>query len=485
MNDAEASEKSLDFRLGPLGAAIPLIFFVIWAVTTSMLQLSSELGLVIGILMGITLGLFFCRSAWQKYAETLFEGMTQPVGVVAIIAWFYAGVFAQVLQVGGLVEGLVWLGGVSGATGGVFVALTFLLAAVFSTAVGTGYGTVVAFCTLMYPAGVMLNADPVILFGAILSGAIFGDNLAPVSDTTIISASTQNADAPGVVRSRLKYAVAAAIPTVILFAIFGGGSGVEGADASAVADIMNSTNPAGLGMLIPFAVVLALAFSGQHLISSLTWGILVAVILIPSIGTGALTDILAFDASEPDVITGALAKGIDGYINMAVLIMLIVTAAHLMRVGGTMNYVTKTLMNWIGNSVRRVEVANWAIVGLLNSAITINTAAEITAAPFVRDLGSRFRLHRYRLANMLDAVTSAMGYIFPWGAPVLLGWSAIQTAQEQYGWLPIVSPTSVFPFVFDGWILLFVMLFAALTGWGRTYEGADGSQMRERPATGA
>ena len=57
------------------------------------------------------------------------------------------------------------------------------------------------------------------MLGAILSGAAFGDNLAPVSDTTIVSAVTQDTDVPGVVRSRFKYAIAAAIPSLILFLI--------------------------------------------------------------------------------------------------------------------------------------------------------------------------------------------------------------------------------------------------------------------------
>ncbi|GGB37622.1 hypothetical protein GCM10011409_13840 [Lentibacillus populi] len=106
--------QRLDFRFGAFGAAVPLIFFVVWAITISVLKLSSEIGLVMGALIGLTLGLFFSKSKLADYAQGIFDGLAQPVGVVAIVAWFYAGMFAQILQVGGLVEGLVWLGGVSG-----------------------------------------------------------------------------------------------------------------------------------------------------------------------------------------------------------------------------------------------------------------------------------------------------------------------------------------------------------------------------------
>ncbi|SDK27107.1 Na+/H+ antiporter NhaC family protein [Sediminibacillus albus] len=473
--------QQLEFRAGAFGAAVPLLFFVIWAITTSVLQLSSEIGLVMGAVIGLTLGLLFSKSKWGDYAQGLFDGLAQPIGVIAMVAWFYAGMFAQVLQVGGLVEGLVWIGAITGLTGGMFVALTFLLAAVFSTAVGTGYGTTVAFCTLMYPAGIATEAEPVMLFAAILAGAVFGDNLAPVSDTTIVSATTQDADVPGVVRSRFKYAIVAAIPTTILFAVFGGGAGSVSADEAAQTAMLESANPKGLMMLLPFALVLILALSGHHLITSLTWGILSSIPLILILSLGSFSDIIRFNPDSDAIVEGALVSGITGYVNMAILILLIVAAAHLLRLGGTMEVITNGLVKWIKSSIRRAEFAIWGIVALLNSAITINTAAEIAAAPFVRELGEKYRIHRYRRANMLDAVTSALGYIFPWGAPVLLGWSTIQLMQDTYEWLPVVAPTSVFPFVFQGWFLVIVMLIAALTGWGLRYEGKNGEELKEAP----
>lgn len=477
----ERKIKSLDFHFGVFGAAVPLVFFVVWAISISVLQLSSEIGLVLGAVIGVTLGLLLCKSRWADYAQGLFDGLAQPVGVIAMVAWFYAGMFAQILQVGGLVEGLVWIGSVTGLEGGLFVALTFILASTFSTAVGTGYGTTVAFCTLMFPAGVAVGADPVILFAAILAGAVFGDNLAPVSDTTIVSATTQDADVPGVVRTRFKYSIIAAVPSVILFAIFGGASKAVVADQAALTAMVDSTNPNGLIMLIPFALVLILALSGHHLITSLTWGIISAIPLILLLNLGTFGDIIRFNPDSDSIVEGALIEGIAGYINMAILILLIVAAAHLLRLGGTMDAITKGLVKWIKSSVRRAEVAIWAIVALLNSAITINTAAEIAAAPFVKEIGEKYKIHRYRRANMLDAVTSSLGYIFPWGAAVLLGWATIKNMAGTYSWLPVVEPTAVFPFVFQGWFLVIVMLVAALTGWGLRYEGKNGEELKEPP----
>ncbi|MFT9486437.1 MAG: Na+/H+ antiporter NhaC family protein [Tepidibacillus sp.] len=467
----------LDFYFGPIGATVPMLFFVIWAITTSILKISTETGLIMGMLFGLALGMFMSKSPWADYAQGIFDGMSQSIGVVAIVAWFWAGMFAEILKTGGLVEGLVWLGTTTGVHGGWFVAITFFLAAIFSSAVGTGYGTVVAFTTLLYPAGILLNADPVFLFAAILSGAAFGDNLAPVSDTTIVSAVTQDADVPGVVRSRFKYSVMAGIPAFILFAIFGSGNGVIQTNGISALNI--TVSPNGLLLLIPFTLVIVLALSGRHLITSLTWGIITATVIIPLAGLGSLSQILDFNF-EKKSIEGALVNGFTGYMNMAILILLIVAASHIMSLGGTMEAMKEALNKKINGVIRRAELAIVSIVTVLNVFITINTAAEIAAAPFVRQIGEQFKIHPYRRANLLDAITSALGYIFPWSAAVLLGWSTISNLHEKYDWVTVVDPATVFPFVFHGWFLVFIMFFAAFTGWGLRLIGKNGEEVKPK-----
>ncbi|MGI8314756.1 Na+/H+ antiporter NhaC family protein [Halobacillus mangrovi] len=475
----EKSVQRLEFRGGVFAATIPLVFFIIWAITLSVTELVTEESLVLGMVIGVALGLFFCKSKWADYAQSLISGMAQPVGVVAVIAWFWAGMFAKLLSAGGLVDGLIWVGFQTGLEGGAFVGITFLLSALFATAVGTGYGTVATFGILMYPAGVILGADPVILLAAILSGAVFGDNLAPVSDTTIVSATTQEADVPGVVRSRFKYSIAAAIPALLLFVIFGGG-GDEGS-REVITQLQNQVSPNGLLMLAPFALVLYLALSGHHLLTSLSWGIVVSIVFIILTGT-SLTEVIHIyqnDAGEA-VIEGALMNGIGGYFNMAILILFILAAAHLLEVAGTMEVIKNFFLRIIKNVVRRAELSMFGIVAFLNIFITINTAAEIAAAPFVRKLGTEMKIHPYRRANFLDTVTSSLGYIFPWSGGVLLAWATVQGAAEEYEFLPVISPTEVFPFVFQGWGLLIVMFIAAWTGWGLRYSGKNGEEVKPK-----
>jgi Na+/H+ antiporter NhaC len=465
MND---EHSALKFLGGPAMSALPMIFFIGWAVTICVSGAPDENGLILGAVLGLTLGMFVCRSPWSEYAEHVVSGMANRVATVTIVAWFWAGMFAQVLREGGLVDGLVWFGDAIGAEGGAFVGVTFLLAAVFASAVGTGYGTVVAFATLMYPAGLLMGADPVWLFAALLSGAAFGDNLAPVSDTTVVSATTQDTDIAGVVRSRLKYALLAAAPTLILFILLGGGVATDAATNETL-PLADSVSPLPLLLLLPFLLVIALALSGYHILVTLTWGIVAAIVIGLFGGLMEPAQVVSID-TEQRVMQGALVNGIAGYLSLAILILLIVACGNIMRVGGAMEQLVNRLSALAGESVSRAEVVIWGIVASLNVFITINTAAEIAAAPVVSRLGKKFHLHPYRRANMLDAMTSALGYIFPWGGAVLIGYQTIRNLAETSPSVVVVTPTEVWPFVLHGWFLAAVMLFAAITGFGRRFE---------------
>jgi Na+/H+ antiporter NhaC len=212
----------------------------------------------------------------------------------------------------------------------------------------------------------------------------------------------------------------------------------------------------------------------------LTWGIGVAIALIAALRLAPLSEILRVN-TETESLAGALIDGINGYVYLAVLILLIVAAGHIMKAGGAMQAAVGGLLKRAGQSVGRAEVSSWLIVFVLNVFITVNTAAEIAAAPFVRKLGVAFRIHPYRRANLLDATTSALGYIFPWSAAVLLGYTTLRNLQVDYPFIEAVAPTQVWPWVFHGWFLAGIMLLAAITGLGRIYEGPDGEVLHHPP----
>ncbi|SEH15642.1 Na+/H+ antiporter NhaC [Natronorubrum sediminis] len=476
-------------------SALPIVFFIVWAIVqTALWRVSDEGGLIVGILIGLILGMFFVRGDWATYANTIFEGMTQPVAVTAIVAWIWAGMFAELLQDGGFVDGLVWLADAAGIGATLFPAVTFVLAALFTTGIGTGYGAAVAFVVLFFPAGILLGANPVLMFGAILSGAIFGDNLAPVSDTTIVSAVTQDSDIGGVVASRFKYVIIAAIFAFVGYLVAGSmlSSPLDiGVDGQAM--LAEESNPIGLVHLLSMGVVIGTAVAGRHIVEAISWGIVTAIVANLALGLMTLGDIVVFNApsdapvaepleflpiltivEDPDAVSvgGSLINGAAGFFELAILVLLIIAAAQIMIRGGAFEAILEWSIENLATNVRNAELTMVGSAALINGVITINTAAEVAIGPYISKIGERFNLNGYRRANILDGQTAALGYIFPWSGGVLAGYTAMQDLPEAHDWLEsgmLVTPIDVVPFVFQGWLLVAVFVLAAITGFGREY----------------
>jgi Na+/H+ antiporter NhaC len=489
--------ERIKFHGGKWMSAFPLAFFVVWAIFQSgVLRIGNTTGLVVGMLVGLIVGLFFVKGSWKGYANTIFEGMTRRVAATAVVAWLWAGMFADTIQAGEFVSGLVWAADVAGVGAALFPAITFVLAALLATGIGTGYGTTIAFTALFFPAGVLLGASPVLTFGAILSGAVFGDNLAPVSDTTIVSAVTQDADIGGVVASRFKYAIVAAVVA------FGGylvaGASMSGLQVSGSAQqiLVDSAEPAGLLHLVSMAAVIGTAVAGRHIVEAISWGIVVAFVFNVVTGLAPVSEMIVFQAPEslgvaqdlaflPFVelvdtsqegvnaaVGGSLYTGASGFFPLIVLVLLIVAGAQIMIRGGGFRAIQDWLLNTVATTVRRAEATMVLGTAFVNSMITINTAAEIAIAPYIARLGERFNINGYRRANILDANTSALGYIFPWSGGVLVGYTEIQALPGEYDWFTesmVVNPIEVVPYVFHGWVLVTVFVLAALTGFGLEY----------------
>ena len=492
-DDDGGDEPDIEFYGGELASAFPLVFFVVWAIVQSgILRVSDTTGLVAGMLVALILGLFLVKGSWTGYANTIFEGMTRRVAATAVVAWLWAGMFSNTIQTGEFVSGLVWAADAVGVAGALFPAVTFVLAGLLATGIGSGYGTTIAFTALFFPAGVLLGANPPLLFGAILSGAVFGDNLAPVSDTTIVSAVTQDADIGGVVASRFKYASVAAVLAFVAYLV--AGSALSGIDVAGNAReiLVSSAEPLGLLHLVSMATVIGTAVAGRHIVEAISWGIVVAFVFNLVFGLAEFSDMLVFRASKdlgiaqdlaflPFVelveagetgVGGSIYAGAQGFFPLIVLILLIVAGAQIMIRGGGFRTIQEWLLDSVATTVRRAELTMVLGTAFVNSMITINTAAEIAIAPYIARLGERFNINGYRRANILDANTSALGYIFPWSGGVLVGYAELQTLPGEYSWFEqstVVNPIEVVPFVFHGWLLVSVFVLAALTGFGLEY----------------
>jgi Na+/H+ antiporter NhaC len=359
---------------------------------------------------------------------------------------------------------MVWIGYKLDLTGAGFTVTVFIASALFAVSVGTGLGTIVGFTAVMYPAGIVLGANPAALMGAIFSGAAFGDNLAPISDTTIVSAATQETDVGGVVRSRLKYVLIASGISVVLFFIFGGGSSTL-PSGQAEKLLAETADPKGLPMLIPAAIVFIVAISGGHFLGALTAGIAAAIAIGPIFGIFTLESV--FRLNTDGSVTGSAVGGAMSLLPTAILTLLLVTAIGLLQEGG----VLAKLMDWLDRSIakteRGTELAIIALISFANICVSVNTVAMVATGPMANTLRKRHNIHPHRSANLLDTVSCSFPYILPYAATIVAAAAIQQQVAARYSFavvLPFVQEAAYF---FYGLVLFPLMIVAAVTGFGR------------------
>ena len=283
-------EKTLRMYGGMLGGLVPLTILVIGLVWLSVAGRGGTKPFWACAWLALAVGLFFARDK-AEYCKAAMRGIGDKTGIVIVTAWLFAGVFGKLMAAGGLVNGLLWLGMTTGAQGAIFTLPVFLAAMLFALGTGTSTGTCIALTPVLYPAGYFLGADPAMLGLAILSGAAFGDNLAPVSDTTIVSAYTQGASMREVVRSRFPLAMSAAVISGIVFLMFGGGGEVR-----VLPEIKATLNPSGVFMLLALVVVVVAALRGRHIIEALIYGNVTAAVVGICAGTLKPGDIFGIPA---------------------------------------------------------------------------------------------------------------------------------------------------------------------------------------------
>ena len=247
-------EKKLEFYGGEWMSFVPFLVFLVLIITTTFKFGSiSDGALWIPAFMAIVIGFFFSKNK-QDYSNAIIDGMSSKEAIIPIVCWLFAGVFSRILRESGLALGIAGVAANMGVGSTTFIIISFIASAIFASATGTGFGTIATGMGVLYPAAVALGAYPPLVAGAIISGGAFGDNLAPVSDTTICSATSQGVDVPGVVRSRLKYALVAGALTILGILIIGPGKVSAGAAVEAVA-----YNPNALYMFIPVILTIIVA----------------------------------------------------------------------------------------------------------------------------------------------------------------------------------------------------------------------------------
>lgn len=461
----DPSTPDLSFRGGVIGAAAPLVAFLAGVAWLGLSGAPDERGFWPILLGGIVVGLGLARDR-AAYAEAVLGGMGRRLVMVMVMAWLLAGVLGTLVNASGVIPELVAVATGAGVRGGAFVATAFVICCLVSTATGTSLGTILVCAPLLYPAGGALGAEPALLIGSILGGATFGDNISPVSDTTIASATTQEADIGGVVVSRLRYALPAAVIALVLFAVLGGGTELRSVDGVSSVERRPITLVIVVGPIVTLGVLLA----RRHLLEGLLSGIVVAAVSGVVFGLFGPADLLYIDR-EQFLARGLILEGMERGVGVSVFTMLLMGLVGGVEASGLLD----RILSRVSRQVASPAGAEWRIFAAVSAAVILTThsvVAILTVGEFAKNAGGAFGIGRYRVANLLDTTVCTYPFLLPFFIPTILAASATASGVE-FG-MPRVSALHAGLFNFHSWALLIVVVGAIASGFGR------GSQVSDR-----
>ncbi|MDO4267524.1 MAG: Na+/H+ antiporter NhaC family protein [Eubacteriales bacterium] len=452
-------EEKLEFRGGMFGLLVPFIIMLGGILILSVGGRALPMAFWVPALAGIFSALVLAKDR-AKCADALIAGIANPTVIMIVVVLFFAGIVANIMKTTGLVEGLTWLCSRIGVSGALFPLITFLCGSLLSTATGTALGTVMSLAPVLYPVGVALGAYPPLMLGAIVSAAYFGDNIAPVSDTTIASAYTQDVAVPVVVRSRLKYAFAGAAIAAVLFVVTGFlfYSGPSGGTA------VVETSPNGLIMLAVPALLIFMMVRGNHMLSALTTASVVGLVIGIVSGQLNIADVLVINM-DSFTVSGTLVDGINGMMDTVVFAMLLMALVHLLEVGGVFQVLLDKVSGFT-DTPKKAELVIAAADIILNILTVCNSVVILMEGPLARHLlTEKHGITPDRSANILDAVSCVAMCLIPYGFAPMLAYTFAAGSGAPVNF----SMNMVVLFSFHGIGLGIVMLFSILSGWGRTF----------------
>lgn len=366
--------------------------------------------------------------------EQFCKGAANSNIMLMVVIFILAGAFAQTAKEMGAVDATVNLT-MSLLPGNLLAAGIFIAACFISISVGTSVGTIVALAPVAVGIAEKAGMPDALMLGVVVSGAMFGDNLSFISDTTIVATRTQGCEMSDKFKVNFRIALPVAILTAVLYVWLGLG-------------VHESYQPEHIEWVkvLPYLVVLVAAIVGMNVMLVLFLGILLSGI------TGLLTgafDIWAWNA--------AMGNGITGMGELIIVTLLAGGMLEMIRYNGGIEWIIQKLTARI-DSVRGAEASIAGLVSFANLCTANNTIALIMAGPIAKDIATRFHIDPRRSASLLDIFSCFVQGIIPYGAQMLMA-----------SGLGNVSPLEIMQYLYYPYLLGVGALLAIIFKYPRQY----------------
>lgn len=430
-------------------ALLPFIVFVLVYLATGIILNAMgvemafyQVAAPVCILPAIILAFIMFEGSIDDKFNDFVRGCGDENIIIMCLIYILAGAFATVSKASGGVDSVVnfalSLIPVQYITAGIFLISCFI-----SISTGTSVGTISAVGPIAVGVATKGNLSLPLVLGALVGGAMFGDNLSVISDTTIAATRTQNVGMKDKFRANIKIAIPAAVITFIVLLIVGKPEG------KVVLDDLSYK----LILIIPYLFVLISALAGMNVFLVLTSGIILSGII--GIFTGGLT-MMTFAQKIFD--------GFSGMFEIFLLSLLTGGLSYMVSSNGGIEWLVQKIRSF-AKDVKSAEISIALLTLVTDAATANNTVAIIIDGPVAKEISKDFKVDPRRSASFLDTFSCVMQGIIPYGAQILIA----AGLTKELGALA-VSPVQIIPFL---WYQALLAVFAILSIFMRFADSKD------------
>lgn len=425
-------------------ALLPLLLFLVLFVGSGLWYQSEgvdfafyQISAPVAILPAIALAVLLAKGQFNQRIETFINGVGDNTIITMVLIYLLAGAFASVAKSIGGVDATVNLG-LSIVPPSLLLPGLFVITAFVATSMGTSMGTIAAIAPIAIGVAEAADLPLLLTVGTVIGGAMFGDNLSIISDTTIAATRTQGCDMRDKFRMNFKIALPAALVTLVW--LFFQSSNAQ------IADIQDYD----LIRVLPYVVMLGLAIAGVNVMLVLFSGIILAGV----IGLTMQADYTVASWSSD------IYAGYTGMQEILILSLLIGGLAALMKSQGGLDWLVGSIerisrvLGAKAGSTRAGELSISAAVALTNLCTANNTVSILINGSVAKNIAERYNVDPRRSASLLDIFSCVVQGVLPYGAQILLASS-----------LAAVSPFALIGYVQYSWLLAVAALISIVIAW--------------------
>ncbi|MCD8827007.1 Na+/H+ antiporter NhaC family protein [Staphylococcus gallinarum] len=383
---------------GNAWALIPLIVFVamflgVGIATGDFTTMPLNVAIIVASIIGLLLNR---KESFQQKVEIFTKGAGHSNIVLMMLIFLLAGAFSQTTEDMGGVKSTVNLG-LSIIPENLIIVGLFIICMFVSVSMGTSVGTVAAIAPVGFGLSQATDVSTAITMATVVGGAMFGDNLSMISDTTIAAVRTQKTKMSDKFKVNIKIVLPGAILTIIALWFLTNGAHI---DATKNYDY-------NIIKVIPYLLVLILALVGINVIIVLIGGTLLSAII------GLVDHSFGWKG-----LLSSISKGIVGMEDIAIIALLIGGLVALIQHNGGITW----LLNFVRNRVKSKRGAELGIAGLVSAAdiaTANNTISILMAGPLAKDIADEYDVDPRKSASILDMFASCFQGLLPYSPQVI------------------------------------------------------------------